>query len=87
MKTFEIVLGVISPEAVPALRIAGALFIIINLLAGAWVWRRRRQLFGPDGRADGDRQATRLLQVVVIVIPWFSLTVRLVSEWVKLWIS
>ena len=36
----------INPAALPALRIPGALFLIINLLAAAWAWRHRRQLFG-----------------------------------------
>jgi len=38
----------ISPAALPALRIAGALFLIIYLLAGAYFFRHRRQLFGRD---------------------------------------
>ena len=33
-----IMIAVIDPAAVPALRIAEALFLIINLLAGAWAF-------------------------------------------------
>ena len=80
-------LGVINPDALPALRIGGALFLIINLLAGAWAWRHRRQLFGRDLRVDGDIIAVRQLQIMVIGIPWLLLTMRLFLEWVKLWIS
>ena len=83
----EILIGLINPAALPALRIAGALFLIINLLAGAWAWRHRRQLFGPDSTAIGDRSATRQLQVVVLGIPWLFLTFRLLSEWLGLWID
>src|SRR6476660_8993868 len=60
MKT--IFLAAIVPSALPALRVAGALFLIVNLLAGAWAWRHRRQLFGPDATVTGDRTAIRQLQ-------------------------
>ena len=86
MKTIETMLGVINPSAVPTLRIAGALFIIINLLAGVYAVRHWRRLFGPDSRVNGDIGAVRQLQVIVILIPWLSLTTRLVIEWVKLWV-
>ena len=80
-------MALINPDAVPALRVAGALFLVINLLAGAWAWRHRRQLFGADSTAEGDRPATRQLQAIVLAIPWFFLTFRLLSLWVGLWIS
>lgn len=83
MKT--IMLAWIDPSALPALRIAGALFLIINLLGGVWIWNHRRQLFGPNPNIDGDRVAVRMLQVVVIAIPWLFMTFRLVIEWVGLW--
>ena len=79
------ILGAIAPSALPALRIAGAVFLIINLLGGVWMWRQRGQLFGSDPSIEGDRVAFRQLQVVALVIPWLSLTFRLASEWVGLW--
>jgi hypothetical protein len=85
MKT--IFLAAIVQSALPALRIAGALFLIINLLAAAWAWRHRRQLFGPDSTATGDQSASRQLQVLVLSIPWLFLTFRLLNEWVGLWID
>ncbi|HST30377.1 MAG TPA: hypothetical protein VLK27_06010 [Chthoniobacterales bacterium] len=87
MKTLETMLGVINPAALPVLRIAGALFLIINLLAGAYLMRHRHRLFGRDRSVDGDRDAVRQLQVIVIVIPWLFLTARLVVEWAKLWVA
>ena len=80
-------IAVIDPAAVPALRVAGAFFLIINLLAGAWAWRHRRQLFGPDSTVTGDRPAIRQLQAIVLSIPWLFLTFRLLSVWVGLWID
>jgi hypothetical protein len=85
MKT--LILATIDPSALPALRTAGALFLIINLLAAAWAWRHRRQLFGPDSTATGDQSATRQLQVLVLSIPWLFLTFRLLSAWVETWIG
>jgi hypothetical protein len=80
-------IALINPDALPALRIGGALFLIINLLAGAYGLRHWRRLFGPDASVDGDIAAVRQLQVIVIVIPWLFLTFRLFVEWVKLWIE
>jgi len=85
MKT--ILLAAIDPSALPALRVAGALFLIINLLGGAWLWRHRRQLFGPDSTVTGDRPAIRQLQAMVLGIPWLFLTFRLLYGWVELWVD
>jgi hypothetical protein len=82
-----IFLAAIVPSALPALRIAGALFLIVNLLGGAYIWRHRRQLFGPDSTATGDRPASRQLQALVLGIPWLLLTFRLLYVWVELWVS
>jgi hypothetical protein len=79
-----ILIALINPTALPVLRIAGALFIGVNLLAGAWLWRHRRQLFGRDSNVSGDRPAVRYLQVTVLGIPWLFITFRLVYLWVAL---
>jgi hypothetical protein len=75
----------INPTVLPALTIAGIFFLIVNLLAGAYVWRRRREWFGPDERVDGDKKATRYLQILVICIPLLFLTFRLVIELFGMW--
>ena len=85
MKT--IFLAAIVPSALPALRVAGALFLIVNLLGGAYIWRHRQQLFGPDSTVAGDRVAVRQLQAIVLGIPWLFLTFRLLYVWVELWIA
>jgi Na+-driven multidrug efflux pump len=78
-------IALIDPAARPALTIAGIFFLIINLLAGAYIIRHWRRLFGSDPRVDGDRIATRYLQVVVITIPWLVLTFRLAIELIGFW--
>ncbi len=87
MNKAQIIIALIDPAARPALTIAGAFFLIINLLAGAYIVRHWRRLFGRDPQVDGDRDATRYLQVVVIAIPWLFLTGRLAIELVGLWIN
>jgi hypothetical protein len=76
----------IDPAGLSGLRIAGALFLIIYLFAGAYVFRHRRRLFGRDPRIDGDNNASSHIRAEVILIPWLVLTTLLVVEWVGLWI-
>ena len=85
MNRTQIMIALIDPAARPALTIAGIVFLIINLLAGAYIIRHWRRLFGRDPRVDGDRNATRYLQIVVITIPWLILTGRLAVEIVGFW--
>ena len=85
MNTTQIMIALIDPAARPALTIAGIFFLSINLLAGAYIIRHWRRLFGRDPGVDGDRNATRYLQVVVITIPWLILTGRLAAEIVGFW--
>ncbi len=80
-------IALIDLAARPALTVAGTFFLIINLLAGAYIIRHWRRLFGRDPNVDGDRDATRYLQVVVITIPWLILTGRLALELVGFWIK
>ena len=87
MKNVEVLLGVLNPAGLPALRVAGALFLFVNLLAGAWLWRHRRELFGPDSNVTGDRPAVRQLQAIVLGIPWLFLTFRLLYLWVATWVN
>jgi hypothetical protein len=87
MNRRQIILALVDPAARPALTVAGAFFLIVNLFAGAYIIRHWRRLFGRDSCIDGDRDATRYLQVVVITIPWLILTGRLAVELVGLWIN
>jgi len=81
----EIMIALINPAAVPALRIAGGMFLIINLLAGAYIVRHWRRLFGRDPEVDQDIAAVRHIRVEVVLIPWLSITTILVVEWLGLW--
>jgi hypothetical protein len=83
----KLMLALIDPIARPALTIAGIFFVVVNLLGGLYIIRHRQQLFGRDPRVDGDRPATRYLQVIVITVPLLILTGRLVFVLVDMWLG
>lgn len=83
--TTGIMIALINPTALPTLRIAGALFIAINLLGGAWLWRYRRQFFGRDPQVEQDIEAVRHTRVAVVLIPWVFITAVLFVAWLGLW--
>jgi len=78
-------IALIDPAVRPALTVATIFFISLNLLAAGYVIQNWRRLFGPDPTIDGDKQATRYLQVLVITIPLLILTFRLLAELVGFW--
>ena len=80
-----ILIALIDPAAQPALRIAGGMVLIIYLLAGAYLFRRRRQLFGWDPQVEQDSEAARHTRVAVVLIPWLAVTTVLLIEWLGLW--
>ena len=77
----------INPAALPALRIAGALFLGVYFLVGAYIFRHRRRFFGRDPRVDNDIPAVRHIRFEVILIPWLGLTTLLVVLWLNLWFN
>ena len=82
-----VMIATVNPAAVPALTIGGILFVIFYVLAAVYVWRHRQEWFGPDASVDGDRKATRYLQVIVICIPLLLLTGRVLFELIGLWVK
>ena len=78
-------IALINPVAVPALRVAGAMFLITSLLAGAYIVRHWRRLFGRDPQVEQDIEAVRHMRVEVVLIPWLSLTMLVLIEWLRLW--
>jgi hypothetical protein len=83
--TTEILIASINPAALPALRIAGGMVLIIYLLAGAYLFRRRRELFSRDPQVEQDTDAARHTRVAVVLIPWLAVTTVLFVEWLGLW--
>ena len=75
----------INPSVLPALRIAGTFFLIINLLAGVYIFRNRHRFFDRDPSVDDDIPAVRKLRVEVVMVPWLALTTLLVILLIYLW--
>jgi hypothetical protein len=83
--TTGILVALINPTALPALRIAGGMVLVIYLLAGAYLFRRRRQLFSRGQQIEHDTEAVRHTRVAVVLIPWLGVTTILFIEWLGLW--
>jgi hypothetical protein len=78
-------LALVNPAALPALRIAGTFFLIVNILAMVFIFRNRHRFFDRDPNVDNDIPAVRKLRVEVIMVPWLFLTTLLVILLISLW--
>jgi hypothetical protein len=81
----KLILGTLDPAGLPTLRVAAAFFLVLNLLAGVYIYRNRRRFFYRDVRVDGDVDAVRWLRLVGVTVPWFVLTSRLTITIFQLW--
>ena len=75
----------VNPVALPALRIALTLFLIINLIGGTYIFFNRHRFFDQDSNVDNDIPAVRKLRMEVVMIPWLVLTSLLVILLIYLW--
>jgi len=78
-------LAAINPVALPALRIAATLFLLINLVGGTYIFRNRHRFFDQDSNVDNDIPAVRKLRIEVVMVPWLVLTTLLVVLLINLW--
>ena len=80
-------LAQINPQALTALRIAATFFFIINLLAGAYIFRNRHRFFDRDPDVDNDIPAARRVRVEVVMIPWLVLTTLVLILLISFWLA
>ena len=78
-------LAAINPEALPALRIAATLFLLINLAGGTYLFFNRHRFFDRDSNVDNDIPTVRKLRMEVVMLPWLGLTTLLVILLIYLW--
>ena len=78
-------LAAINPVALPALRIAATLFLLINLVGGTYIFRNRHRFFDQDSNVDNDIPAVRKLRMEVVMVPWLVLTTLLMILLIYLW--
>ena len=84
-ETATVMLALINPAALPALRIAATIFLIINLIGGTYIFLNRHRFFDRDSNVDNDIPAVRKLRMEVLMIPWLGLTSLLVILLIYLW--
>ena len=80
-----LIMAVIEQTGVPALRVAFTVAVIVFLLAGFFIWRRRHQFFDRDPDVDNDVPVVRHNREEVILSVWAGLTVVLVYTMFQVW--
>jgi len=76
---------VIEQTGVPALRVAFTVAVIIFLLAGVFLWRRRHEFFDRDPNVENDVPVVRHNREEAIVFVWAGLTLVMLSIMYQVW--
>jgi hypothetical protein len=79
------VLGVIEAAGAPALRVAFTVAVIIFLLGGIFIWRRRHQFFDRDPDVEDDVSVVRHNREKAILFAWGGLTLVLIAILEQVW--
>lgn len=80
-------IALINSAALPALRIAGTVFLFIDLVGGVYIFLNRHRFFDRDPDVDNDISAVRHLRVEVVVVPWLALTATLLGLLIRSWLA
>ena len=81
-------LALINSAALPALRIAATVFIIIYLLFGAYLFRNRHRFFDRDPNViNDDVKGVRQVRVEVVLIPWLVITTLILILLITFWMA
>jgi hypothetical protein len=78
-------IAVIEQQAVPALRVGFTLAVIVFLLAGVFIWRRRHQFFDRDPNIENDVPVVRHNREEEILFVWTGLTLVLLGILYQVW--
>jgi hypothetical protein len=81
----SMMIAVIEQAGVPALRVAFTLAVIIFLLGGAFIWRRRHQFFDRDPNVENDVPVVRHNREEAILLVWSGLTLVLLTILYEVW--
>ena len=74
----------IEPAGLAALRV-GTFAVIVFLLAGVFIFRRRHQLFDGDPNVENDVSVVRHNRVEEVVFVWSGLMLVLLSILFQVW--
>ena len=78
-------LAVIEQAGIPALRIAFTIAVIVFLLGGISIFRRRHQFFDRDPDVDNDVPVARRNREEAIMFVWGGLTLVLLYVLDQVW--
>jgi hypothetical protein len=78
-------MAAIEQAGLPALRVAFTIAVVVFLLAGAFIWRRRHQFFDRDPDVDNDIPVVRHNREEVILFVWGGITLVLLTILLEMW--
>ena len=81
----SLVIAVIEQAGVPALRTAFTLAVIIFLLGGVLIFRRRHQFFDRDPNVENDVPVVRHNRMEEILFVWTGLLLVLIAIFYQVW--
>ena len=80
-----LIIAVIEQTSVPALRVAFTLAVLIFLVAGMFIWRRRHQFFDRDPCVDIDGPVVQHNREEEILFVWSGLMLVLIAILYEVW--
>jgi hypothetical protein len=80
-----LIMAVIEQTGVPALRVAFTVAVIVFLLAGFFIWRRRHQFFDRDPDVANDIPVVRHNREEIILLVWGGMTLVLLNILFQVW--
>ena len=81
----SLVIAVIEQAGLPALRVAFTLAVIVFLLGGIFIFRRRHQFFDRDPNVENDVPVVRHKRLEEILFVWSGLTLVLICILYQVW--
>jgi hypothetical protein len=81
----SLVIALIEQPGVPALRVGFTLAVIVFLLVGVFIWRRRHQFFDRDSNVENDVPAVRHIREEEIMFVWSAQMLVLLAILYQVW--
>jgi len=81
----SLLIAVIEQPGVPVLRVGFTLAVIVFLLAGVFIWRRRHRFFDRDPNVENDVPVVRHNREEEILFVWSGMMLVLLSILYQVW--
>ena len=81
----SLIMALIEQLGVAALRVGFTVAVIVFLLAGVFIWRRRHQFFDRDSNVENDVPVVRHNREEEIVFVWRGLMLVLLAILYQVW--